>query len=74
MTLDTGDEQFIGISLRVLNEVRRRLLGGNSNEGDTLVGRLEPNNFGTFNRTTRLVALVALSLATFSLLLLLRRC
>ena len=74
MTLDTGNKQLVGISLRVLDEVRGRLLGGNSNEGNTLVSGLEPDDLGTLDGTTRLVTPVALSLATLSLLLFLGSC
>ena len=74
MTLDAGDEQLVSVCLRVLHEVWGRLLGVNSNEGNTLVSGLEPNDLGTFNGTTRLVALVTLSLATLRFLLLLRGC
>ena len=74
MTLDAGDEQLVGICLRVMHEVRGRLLSGDSNEGNTLVSRLEPDNLGAFNRATRLVTAITFTLTALSLLLLLGRC
>lgn len=73
VTLDASDEQLVGVRLRVLHEVRGRLLGGNSDEGNTLVGRLEPDNLGTLNRTAGLITFVALPLTTLGLLFLLSR-
>ena len=73
MTFNAGDEQLVGVRLRILNEVLGRLLSGNGNEGNTLVGRLEPDDLGAFDRATGLIALVTLAFATLSLLLLLRR-
>ena len=72
MTLDAGNKQLVGICLRVLNEVGRSLLCGNSDEGNTLVSGFEPDDLGALDGTTRLIALVALPLTTLSLLLLLR--
>ena len=72
VALNAGDEQLVGVRLRVLNEVRRRLLSGNSNEGNTLVGGLEPHDLETLDGPTRLIALIALPLAALSLLLFLR--
>ena len=72
VTLDAGDKQLVGIRLRVLHEVRRRLLGGNGNEGNTLVSRLEPDDLGTLDGTLLgLLAGYPLALAALSLLLLL---
>ena len=72
MTFNAGDEQLVGVRLRILNEVLGRLLSGNGNEGNTLVGRLEPDDLGAFDRATGLIALVTLPLATLCLLLFLR--
>ena len=72
VTFDTSDEKLVCIRLRVLNEVRGRLLSRNSNEGNTLVGGLEPHDLGTLDGPTRLIALIALPLAALSLLLFLR--
>ena len=72
VALDTGDEQFVGIGLRVLNEVWGSLLRGDGNERHTLVSRLEPDDLGAFDRATGLIALVTLPLATLCLLLFLR--
>ena len=71
VTLDTGDEQLVCVCLRVLHEVWGRLLGGNSNEGNTFVSRLEPDDLGALDGATGLITLVTLPLATLSLLLLL---
>lgn len=71
MTFDTSDEELVGIRLRVLNEVWWGLLSRDSDEWDTLVGRLEPDNLGTLDRTSGFITAIALSLPAFSLLLLL---
>jgi hypothetical protein len=71
VALDAGHEELVSIRLRVLDEVRRCLLSRNGNKRYTLIGRLEPNNLRTVDRTTRLVTLVTLPLAALSLLLLL---
>ena len=73
MTLDAGDEELVRIGFRVLHKVRWRLFSGDGNEGNTLVGGLEPDDLGTLDRTTRLVTLVSFPLATLGFLLLLSR-
>lgn len=73
MTLDASYKQFVHICVGVLDEIGRGLLRGNSNERDTLVSGLKPDNLGALNRsTTGLITSVSLTLTTFSLLLLLR--
>lgn len=72
VSLDARYKQLVQIRLRVLDEVCWCLLRGDSNERDTLIGGLEPNDLRTLNLTTRLVTPVALAFATLSLLLLLR--
>lgn len=72
MTLNAGNEETIAVSFGVLDEVGGSLLGGDSNEGNTLVGGLEPNNLGTLdNFRAILLASVTLALSALSFLLLL---
>lgn len=72
MTLDAGNKQFVRVSLGVLDKVRRCLLCRNSNERNTLVSRLEPDDLWPFDRTTLLLfTTVTFTLATLSFLLLL---
>ena len=71
VALDAGDEELVGIRLGVLHEVRRGLLGRDSDERHALVGRLEPDDLGALDGAAGLVALVALALAALGLLLLL---
>jgi hypothetical protein len=75
VSLNTSDEELISICCRVLNEVRRSLFGRNSNERNTFIGGLEPNDLGPLDRGTggRLITFVAFALATLSLLLLFGR-
>ena len=73
MTLDASDEQLVRVSFGILDKVGRSLLGGDGNEGHTLVGGLEPDDLGALNRTTRFIALVTLALTTLGLLFLLGR-
>ena len=73
VTLDTGDEQFVGIGLRVLNEVWGSLLRGDGNERHTLVGRLEPDNLRSFDwPTPQFLSAVAFTFPALSLLLFFR--
>jgi hypothetical protein len=75
VTLDTGNKQPVGIGLRILNEVCGSLFGGDSDQGHSLIRWLEPDDFGTFDRSTsRFVSTIALSLSTLSLLLFLGSC
>jgi hypothetical protein len=70
--LYAGHKNSIRIILVLLNKVARRLLGGDSDEGDTLVRRLEPHNLGLLLLTGLRVASVAtLTGSPLSLLLLL---
>jgi len=71
MTFDAGHEEFINISLRVLDEVRRGLFGRNGNQRNSLVRRLEPDNFGTFHRSSsRFVTTITFTFTPLGLLLL----
>ena len=69
MSLDTSHEELVGICLGVLDKVRRSLLSRNSDERNTLVSRLEPDDLGTFNGTPGFITTVALTFTTFSFLL-----
>jgi hypothetical protein len=71
MTLDAGDEQFVHIRLRVLDEVGRGLFGGYSDQGYSLVRWLKPHNLGTLNRSPpRLITTITFTFTPFRLLLL----
>lgn len=75
MAFDTSYEKLVDIGVRVLDEVGWSLLRGNSNERHTLISRFEPNDLGTFERSTPgFVTTIAFTLAAFSLLLLLGSC
>ena len=74
MTLNAGNEQFVNVCFRILNEVWRSLFCRDSDEGYTLICRLEPNNLGSLNRTARFVASITFTFAAFSLLFFLCRC
>lgn len=74
MTLDASDEKLVHISLRVLNEIGRRLFGGNGDQGHSFVGRFEPYNLRALDRCSpRLVPTVALTLTALGFLLLFGR-
>ena len=73
MTLDACDEQLVRIRLRILDEVRRSLFRRDSDEGNALIGGLEPDDLRALNLAAGFIALVALAFATLGLLLLLRR-
>lgn len=70
VALNACNEQFVGVSVRILNEVWWGLLGGDGNEGHTLVRWLEPDDLGAFNRATRFITTVTLAFAPLRLLLL----
>lgn len=73
VTLDTSNEQSISITLRVLDEIGRRLFSWDGDERDTLVGGLEPDDLGAFDDLgTLFLAMIAFTLAALSLLLFLR--
>lgn len=75
MTFDTCNEQLVGISLGILHEIRGRLFSRDSNEGNTLVSGLEPDDLGPFDGTAAgILALVPFTFAALCLLLLLGRC
>ena len=72
MALDACHKELVGVGLGVLDEVGGCLLCRDSDERNTLVSWLEPDNLGTLNGTLLLLfTTVALTLSAFSLLLLL---
>lgn len=73
MTLDAGNKQPIGVSLRVLNKVWRSLFSRDGDKRNAFISRLEPNNLGSLDGAARLVSTVTLALATFSFLFLFGR-
>jgi hypothetical protein len=68
VTLDASDEEFIGISIRILHKVWRRLFGRNSDEGYSLVGGLEPYYLRSFDLAARFVTTIALAFTAFGFL------
>jgi hypothetical protein len=72
-SLNAGNENTVSIILVLLDEVTWSLLGGNSDEGHTFVGRLEPHNLGLVLLSLLLVAsIVSVSSLTFGFLFLFR--
>ena len=71
MALDTCYEQLVYIHIRVLYEVGWCLFCRYGDERNTLISRLEPDNFRSINRASRFITTVTLSLTTLCLLLLL---
>lgn len=55
-----------------LNEITRRLLGGNSDERNSFIGRLEPDNLWFLLLTVLLVTTSSLAMMPLRLLLFLR--
>ncbi len=51
MAFDAGDEQLVGIGLRVLDEVGGCLFGGNGDEWYALIRWPKPDNLRTFDRS-----------------------
>jgi hypothetical protein len=58
-TLDAGHENTVSVVLVLLNEVTWSLFCRNGNEGNALVGRLEPDNLGLLLITGLVMAGVA---------------
>jgi hypothetical protein len=72
MTFDTRNKELVSVGFGVLNKVGRCLFSRDGNKRNTLVGRLEPNNLGSFNGSTaRLLSAITFPFTPFSFLLLL---
>ena len=71
-TLDASNKDLVRVVLMLLHKITRSLLGGNSNQGNTLVGRLEPDNLRFFLLSVVLTASTAITMLAFGFLLLLR--
>lgn len=71
MALDTSNEELVSVRFRVLDKIDRCLFCWDSDEGDTFVSWLEPDDLGALDRSPGLITTVTFTLATFSLLFLL---
>ena len=72
-SLDTSNEDAIGIILMLFNKVAWSLLGGDSNKGYAFVSGLEPHNLRLFRLAILLMTTrTTVTMLSFSLLFLFR--